>query len=148
MTDQPHFAGALTSDYAELHADAWTAPFWAGARRHELLAPQCTSCGTFRMPPGPFCHVCRQQDVDWVRLPGTGTIFTFTHVRHPVVPSLRELVPYTVAVVDLDGAPGARLVGNVVDSPESTVVIGAAIRVVFDDFDDIDVTIPRFVVAS
>jgi uncharacterized OB-fold protein len=148
MSEQPHFAGALTSDYAGLHPDAWTGPYWDGTRRHEFLVPQCTSCGTFRMPPGPFCHVCRQQDIDWIALPGTGTIFTFTHVRHAVVPSLQSLVPYTIAVVDLDGAPGARLVGNVVDSSEASVVIGARVSMVFDDFDDIDVTIPRFVVAS
>ena len=73
-------------------------------------------------------------------------VYAYTIVRHPVVPALASVVPYVIAVVDLDGAPGARLVGNVIDCPPESVLIGSKVAVVFDDIDD-EVTIPRFVLS-
>jgi hypothetical protein len=95
------------------------------------------------MPPSPFCHVCRSQEVVWAELPGGGVIYTFTVVRHAVIPEARGAVPYVVAVVDLDGAPGARLIGNVVDVDPVVVTIDMQVQVVWDDVAE-DVTIPRF----
>ncbi len=55
-----------------------------------LVAPRCTNCGTFRLPPPPFCFVCQHRDVEWVELPGTGTVYSFTVVRHPLARMLHE----------------------------------------------------------
>src|SRR6266498_318606 len=93
----------LTDPYADAH----TQPFCDAALEGRLLVPRCTNCGTFRLPPGPFCFVCQHQQVDWVELPGTGTIYTFTIVRHPLRPQLVDVVPYVAAVIELDGTQGA-----------------------------------------
>jgi uncharacterized OB-fold protein len=134
---------ALPAEFAELAPDAWTEPFWLGAREHKLLIPKCTNCGTFRFPPSPFCFNCTHQDVEQVEVAGTGTVYTFTIARHPVVPMLADNVPYVVAVVELDDAPGVRMIVNVVNADPESIEIGQAVSVVWDDIDD-DVTIPRF----
>jgi hypothetical protein len=132
---------------AQLAPDRWTEPFWRAAREHRLVAPRCRQCGAFRMPPTPFCWKCRTQDVDWVELSGRGSVFTFNVTRQALLPFLREAVPYVVAVVELEGAPGVRLIGNVIDVDPAQVKIGMPVRVAWDDIDD-ETTIPRFVPAD
>ena len=99
------------------------------------------------MPPSPFCPACRSQDIDWDELPGTGRIFTFTIVRHAVIAAVREHVPYVVAVVDLDGAPGARLVTNVIGAEPEEVQIDSAVAVVWQDCGE-GVAVPKVVLVG
>jgi uncharacterized protein len=139
--------GALPAEFAEIGPDSWTEPFWLAAREHRLIIPRCASCGTFRFPPGPFCPQCQHQQVDQVEVPGAGTVYTFTVARQGVVPALAGHVPYVVAVIELDGAPGIRVIGNIVESDPSAVEIGARVKVAWDDVTD-EVTIPRFRLAG
>jgi hypothetical protein len=128
---------------AELHAGTWTEPFWAGTAKHVLLLPRCTACGTVRVPGAGLCWRCRGGDVDWVELEPRGRVFTHTVVRHAVVPEVRDQVPYVVAVVELDAAPGVRLIGNLWRVEVDEVRIGLPVEIVWDDIDE-GVTIPRF----
>jgi uncharacterized OB-fold protein len=134
---------ALPADFAELAPDSWTEPFWLATREHKLVIPRCTNCQTFRFPPSPFCFNCQHQPVELVEVAGTGTVYTYTIARHPVVPMLADNVPYVVAVVELDDAPGVRMIANVVECDPEDVEIGKPVRVVWDDVDEY-VTIPRF----
>ncbi len=132
---------------AHLAPDPWTEPFWLATREHRMVAPRCKQCSAFRMPPTPFCWKCRTQEVDWVELSGRGTVYTFNVTRQALVPFLRGAVPYVVAVIELEGAPGVRLISNVIDVDPALVRIGMPVRVAWDDIDD-NVTIPRFVPAD
>jgi len=131
---------------ARLNPDPWTEPFWQAASEHRLVAPKCTNCGAFRMPPSPFCWSCRRQDVEWVELSGRGTVYTFIIARRALIPQLAPAMPNVVAVIELDDAPGCRLVGNVLGIDPEAVEIGMAVEVAWDDIDE-TVTIPRFVPA-
>jgi uncharacterized OB-fold protein len=132
---------ALPTELARLHPDATTAPFWTAAREHRLCCQRCATCGTPRMPPAPICWHCHSTDVAWVELPGTGTVYTYVITFHPPTTALAASVPYAVAVIDLDGAPGARLVAALTDPDE--VHIGQRVTLAWDDIDD-QVSIPRF----
>jgi len=138
-----HVRPTLSADLVHLHPDPWTRPFWDAARQHRLVAPRCTSCGTFRMPPGPFCWRCRKQDVEWVDLSGRGQVFTFTVTHHALIPQLKEYVPYVTAIIELEGAPEVRMMSNIVDVDPAAVRIGMDVDVVWDDIDP-QVTVPRF----
>jgi uncharacterized OB-fold protein len=94
--------GVVPATMTDPFADDLTKPFWDAALEDRLVVPRCTNCGTFRLPPGPFCFACRHQAVEWVELPGTGAVYTFTVVRHPLAPHFAEIVPYVTAVVELD----------------------------------------------
>ena len=114
-------------------ADVFTQPFWDAAAEHRLVVPRCTACGTFRLPPSPFCWNCQAQGVDWVEQPGRGTVYSFTVVRHPVLPSLSDTVPYVPAVVELPDTDGCRLVGAMTDVVVEDVHIGMAVELVWRD---------------
>jgi len=141
-------AGVYPPLLTDPYADAHTQPFWDAALEGRLLVPRCTNCGTFRLPPGPFCFVCQHQQVDWVELPGTGTIYTFTIVRHPLRPQLVDVVPYVAAVIELDGTQGAgaRIMGNVIDRDVDDVAIGDRVRMSWDRISE-TFAVPRFVPA-
>jgi uncharacterized OB-fold protein len=126
-------------------ADDTTQPFWDAAREGRLVASKCATCGTFLLPPQPRCFNCQGQTFDWVELPGTGTIYTFTVVRHPLAPGLDEVVPYISGIVELDGTQGAgaRMITNIVDCDPEAVAVGDKVRVVFDKVSD-TFAVPRF----
>ena len=120
-----------------------TRPFWDGCRRRVLLVQRCTRCAAFRHPPSPVCWRCRGFEHEWVAASGRGTLFSYAVVHRAFLPSLADCVPYTVAVVALDDAPGVRLVSNVIEAAPETLAIGLPVEVVFEDV-TADVTVPRF----
>jgi uncharacterized OB-fold protein len=95
------------------------------------------------MPPSPFCPKCRSQELDWPELSGRGTVFTYTIVHHPVMPALSESVPYAVAAVDLEGAGGVRLLGNLVEVDTDAIRVGMAVDLVWADIRE-RLSVPRF----
>lgn len=124
-------------------ADVWTQPFWDAAKQHRLVGACCAECGAFRMPPTPFCPHCRSQRLNWVDLPGTGTVYSYSIVAHAIMPGMEDSLPYVTAVIALDGAGGTRLISNVVDIPIEQVRVDLKVRVIWDD-DWGGVTVPRF----
>jgi len=126
-----------------LSPDVFTEPFWRAAAEHRLVVPRCTSCGTFRLPPSAFCFVCRAQDVEWVEQPGHGTLYSFTVIRHPLMPDLADSVPHVPAVVELPDTNGCRLVGPMTDCAVSDVRIGMEVDLVWRDVREGE-TVPMF----
>jgi uncharacterized OB-fold protein len=127
------------------YADESTKPFWDAALEGRLLSSRCTNCGTFVLPPTPYCFVCQHHEFEWVELPGTGTIYAFTVVRHALAPELANAVPYVSGVIELDGTQGAgtRMICNIVDCDPETVRIGDKVQVVFEKVSD-TYAMPRF----
>ena len=145
----PAFTGPVRGVFPALmthsYADETTKPFWDAAAEGRLIAPKCTNCGTFRLPPSPFCFNCQQQATEWVELPGTGRIYSFTVARHPLSPQLAECVPYVSGVIELDGTQGAgaRMLCNIFDCDPEAVRIGDAVEICFERVSD-DMSVPRF----
>ena len=79
------------------------------------MLPRCGACGTYRFPPTPFCWHCRAEEVDWIEHDGHGEVYSFTVIRHAVIPPVADALPLIAAVVELPDTDGCRLVGNVVD---------------------------------
>ena len=140
--------GVFPAMLKDSYADETTQPFWDAALEGRLVGSKCTSCGTVLLPPQPFCFNCQGQDFEWVELPGTGTIYTFTVVRHPLAPHLSEVVPFAAGVIELDGTQGAgcRMMGNIVDCDVEQVRIGDKVRIRFDKVSD-TYAVPRFTLA-
>ena len=111
-----------------LPSDAVTEPFWQAAKQRRLVAPKCANCGAFRLPPTPFCPQCHATAMEWPRLSGRATVYSFAVVHgFPGLPEV-TLVP---AVVEFPDAPGVRLVTNVIDIEPDDVRIGMALEVDF-----------------
>lgn len=141
--------GVVPAIVTRTYADASTQPFWDAALQDRLVAPKCTSCGTFRLPPSPFCFVCQHRDVEWTELPGTGTVYSFTVVRHALGPELAAAVPYAAGIIELDGTQGAgaRMVANIIGGDVDTLKIGARVEIVYEHV-NAEMSVPRFRVIS
>jgi uncharacterized protein len=135
--------GVPPADMISLTPSPSTLPFWEATAEHRLVVPRCTVCGTSRMPPAPFCHACRAQDVEWIEHDGNGTVYSFTVIRHAVVPDMKQALPLIAAVVALSGTDGCRLIGNVVDCDPEIVHIGAPVTIDWYDVRE-GVTVPVF----
>jgi uncharacterized protein len=135
--------GALPADLIQLTPNAWTEPFWRAASEHRLVLPRCTACRAYRFPPAPFCFRCRAQAVEWIEQDGAGEIYSFTVIRHAVIPPVAAALPLIAAVVELPGTGGCRMVGNVVDAAPADVAIGRPVRIAWYDVRE-GTTIPVF----
>jgi uncharacterized protein len=137
--------GYVPATLQDPYADDVTQPFWDAALKGQLTVTSCKTCSTKILPPQPRCFVCQSKDFEWVNLPGTATIYTYTIVRHPLRPTLQEIVPYISAVVELDGTQGAgaRMQVNVVNCDVEKVRIGDKVKVLFEKVSD-TYAMPRF----
>ena len=111
----------------------WTAPDitrftcdWFTSGR--MVVQQCASCSTLQHPPEEICHVCGGFEFAGHELPPTGTIHSFTIVRHAVTGALADSLPYAVVLVSLDGAPQLRVVGNMPGTQAGDITIGRAVE--------------------
>jgi uncharacterized protein len=127
-------------------------PFWDGCAAGELRMQACASCGRLRFPPRPMCPWCRSFEFEWNALSGHGRIWSFAIPHPPLLSAYSDVAPYNVVVVELDEDPSLRMVGNLVEGPNSplnaidpsTVTIGEPVEVVFDDAVE-GIALPRWV---
>ena len=104
--------------------DQWTEPFWQATALGELTLPRCASCETYRWPPGPFCPSCRSQQVEWVPA-GPAILYSYTVVRQPAAGG--EMKVIAPSLVEFPEAGGVRIVAAIVDTPLTSLAIGAAL---------------------
>ena len=69
-------------------------------------------------------------------------MYSFTWAHHPFTPVLQPHLPYNVAVIEIDGAPGVRMVSNVIDVSEAELVVGLRVAVTYEAVGDH--VLPRF----
>jgi uncharacterized OB-fold protein len=106
--------------------------FWEGAARGELLVQKCDSCQQFQYPPTVVCERCHSRDLTPTRVSGRGTLYARTVLHQAFLPEFADDVPFAIALVDLDDAPGARLLTNLVEADPHDVAPGDALEVVFE----------------
>lgn len=115
--------------------------FWEGCARHELRLQECRACGRRQFYPRALCRHCWSTDLTWVASDGRGEVYSFTVVRRAPSPAFDELVPYVVALVDLDD--GVRMLSHVRGVDPDELEIGRRVEVEFDDLTD-EVSLPVF----
>lgn len=103
-------------------ADADTRPFWDAAMQRRLVVQHCAACAKWIWQPKPVCPRCYAVDVPWEELHGDGTVASWTVIRPPVLPAFQPSVPFVILLVALDGAPGVRMVGQLVDEQGALLV--------------------------
>lgn len=135
--------GVLPPGIIGINRNPWTEPFWQAASAHRLVVPRCGACGRHRMPPSPFCPRCRSQAVEWREHDGRGELYSYTVIRHAVIPDVRDALPLIAAVVELHDADHVRLVGNLLDVEPEDVRIGSPVALSWYDVRDGD-AVPCF----
>jgi len=114
---------------------ALTEPFWTGGSRGELVLQRCQACGYYLHPPTPVCPRDLSRDIAPEPVSGRGHVLSATVNQQSWNPTMPA--PYVVALVALVEQPEVRLMTNIVGLPPDDVWIGMAVRVVFEQHDDI-----------
>jgi uncharacterized protein len=125
----------MTWQRSRIRLDADNRAFWTGGSEGRLNIFRCNNCSRFNHPPREFCRHCQSDDVAPYAVAGTGVIDSFT-INHQKWASDME-VPFVIARVKLDDAPGVYLTTNIVNCPVDSVDIDDKVSVVFDEQDGI-----------
>jgi hypothetical protein len=108
--------------------DVDTSGFWSAASSGRIQLRVCNACGFVLHLPKAYCHNCRSWDTAWRDVSPLGRLYSWTTTERELRPGFTP--PYTVVVVELDDAPGARLVGYLPGAPELS--IGMPMRAEFE----------------
>ena len=109
--------------------------FWTAGAQGQLRFLRCQECAAFVHPPRPVCRGCLSEKVAPEAVAGTGTIDTYTVNYQQWRPGLE--VPYVIARVAIDGAPGVFLTTNIVGCAVEAVEIGDRVRVKFEQHGEV-----------
>lgn len=109
--------------------------FWTGGENGELFIHHCADCGGYVHPPRPVCRHCLSDKVAPKAVSGTGVVDTYTINYQKWYPGME--VPFVIARVALDDAPGVYLTTNIIGCPVESVDIGDKVRVRFEHHGDV-----------
>ena len=109
--------------------------FWRGGADGELRFLRCQDDGTYVHPPSPVCPECLGKNISPEAVSGRATVLTYTLNHQQWVPAPDH--PYCIAIVELEEQPGLRLMTNVVNCPAEDVRIGMAVKVLFEEYEDV-----------
>jgi uncharacterized protein len=102
--------------------------FYDRLREGRLSTTRCPHDGKIHWPPRVTCPECHQEDLEWIDLPESGTIFAFSAVLAGAPLTLESDVPYAVGLVDLDGVD-LRLFGRIDGKSWTELAIGERVAV-------------------
>jgi uncharacterized OB-fold protein len=117
----------------ELNAD--NEGFWRGGADGSLNIYRCRNCRTWFHPPAPVCPDCLTTDVGPEATSGLATVAGYSVNYQRWAPDME--VPYVVAVVAVDDAPGVQLTTRIIDIAPEDVETGMAVEVSFLNVEDI-----------
>ena len=96
-----------------------------------FLGSICTSCGITYVPPRLYCERCFAHLEEWVEVPTTGRVYTFT-VVHLDLNGDQLPEPRIMAFVQLEGTDGG-LVHFLGEIEPNQVCVGTLVEAVFKD---------------
>ena len=121
--------------------DAESEPFWAATKERKFLIRHCSACGRNHFYPRHYCPHCWSEACEWRAASGNGRIYSYTVIHHNDVPPFKEMLPYIVALIDLD--EGVRVTANIVECTPDVVHVGLPVEVIYEHIND-DITLPQF----
>ena len=116
-------------------------PYWNGAREGRLLIQQCDDCRATHFMARLLCPACWSNKLAWVPCRGYGTVHSYTVIRRASMATFATMVPYVVALIELDEGP--RMVSNILGDDALDVRIGDRVQVTFQDRGD-NAKVPQF----
>ncbi len=101
----------------------------------KLVGIKCPKCGKVYVPPRRVCPPCFTEMTELVEVASEGSVYTFTVVSFGFVDpgtGKEKAVPYTAAVIKLDGADNNFL--HFIDETDPTKIkLGARVKAVFEE---------------
>jgi uncharacterized protein len=119
----------------------WNRPFFAAGVQGEFKLQRCSSCHRLIYYPRPICNRCGSTRIEWERLSGQGTLYTFTKIWTPEHPYFRDEIPLIFGAVEL--VEGPRMFTRIRVNPTDLLVIGMPLEVAFEVLSD-EIALPEF----
>ena len=116
-------------------ADELSAPYWEAAGRHKLSLPRCSRCKQLCLPPAPLCPSCHSTEPGfrWEEVEGGGRIRSWTVIRQSFLPGFADELPFLLVDVELDLEEELRMIGRLLDGPDSQIRLGSRVRLAFEE---------------
>jgi uncharacterized OB-fold protein len=121
-----------------------TKPFWDFCKKHELRMQFCPNCTRWIWYPKPWCPSCGNRDkLEWKKLSGNGTIYSFTVIRQVIdnSPAFQQDIPFVIGLIELEEGP--RIYSNVTGAGVETISIGDRVTLYFEDATQ-EFSLPKF----
>lgn len=131
MTTLPH----LYSPYDK--------PMWESASERAFKLQKCSSCETFRYPPGPACPECLSMDSVWEPVAGRGKIMSWTVFHRKYLPAYPA--PHLVVAVMLEEGP--IMVANMDIEARDAMSLDKPVQLIYSEHPD-GYVLPRFALAQ
>ena len=110
------------------------APYWDATREQRLVLPWCPNGDGPFWYPRDVCPRCLSPNVEWRPASGRGVVYACSTMPKPAARGLADLVPYVVALVELE--EGVRVMSNVVGTPAEDVTVGMAVQATWEPLED------------
>jgi hypothetical protein len=110
----------------------WMEHFFEGLRQRKVLASKCGVCGRVYLPPRMICERCFVKTEEWVEVPETGSVETYTeaHVAVGANGELEDLPkPEIIAMVKHDEADTCLAA----ELDAASAEVGMRVQVVWND---------------
>ncbi len=112
------------------HSYGLVSPFFRGLLEGKLKGTKCPKCGTVYCPPRAHCWnpECRVADCEWLELPLSGAIHTFTVQCLAAAPFEHQL-PFSMGWVKIDDADTT--LAMMLHIPPKEIFIGQKVKIEF-----------------
>jgi uncharacterized OB-fold protein len=104
--------------------------YFEGCKEGRLLIEECASCKHRQFYPRGQCIVCGDA-THWLECSGLGSVYTFTTVRMTKAAPFDGIVPYHLAMIELD--EGVRMNSALLAPGNLPIRIGMRVKVVFGE---------------
>ena len=98
----------------------------------KIVGTRCNHCRRVVVPPRIFCEWCFRRMEEWVNLPDTGIVNTFS-VSYISTDTTRLKTPIVPAVIEIDGTTHAGFLHIIGETKPETVRIGMRVKAVWAD---------------
>lgn len=96
-------------DFTRIH------PFYENLKKGKLTTTKCKKCGKILWQPRIVCDGCLSDDLEWIELPKTGTLYAFTEMNAGAPIGFEEDVPFPLGIIVLDDV-GIKLLSRIEDA--------------------------------
>jgi uncharacterized OB-fold protein len=97
-----------------------------------ILGSECRHCERIVVPPRVFCEQCFRRTENWVTLPDSGTVNTYS-VSHISTDTTRLKTPIIPAVIEIDGTDSAGFLHIIGETKPENVEIGMRVKAVWEE---------------
>jgi len=116
-------------------------PFWDALTQDRIIVQQCSACDSWIFYPRSRCTNCLSDTLEWKKVSGRGTLFTYSIANQPTAPMFADETPQVIAIIELD--EGVRMTTTMITDEPATLQVGVRVEPFFDHGSD-GATLLRF----